>query len=144
MGAYSSLATLGLNMALQRQAQRQENKQLERERDRQVRDILARDAEARRQQDQALRRRLAEERARAGAAGTGGTGGSADAILRGLEEESRAVRAAQEDTTRRQIDRIRESYGERRRGNLLELSNRWLSLGSGLLGGSSRSRSLLD
>ena len=29
-------------------------------------------------------------------------------------------------------------------GTLLELSNRWLSAGSGLLGGSSRSRSLLD
>jgi hypothetical protein len=119
MGAYSSLATMGLNLALSRQAQRQEDKQLERDRDRQVRDILARDAEARRQQDQSLRRRLAEERARAGAAGTGGTGGSADAILRGLEEESRAVRAAQEDSAESRIATIRDSYADRRRNNLL-------------------------
>ncbi len=143
MGAYSSLATMGLNLALSRQSQRQEGKQLDSDRDRQVRDILARDAEARRQQDQALRRRLAEERARAGAAGTGGSGGSADAILRGLEEESRAVRNAQEDTAERQIDTIRDRYAGRQRSNLLELSNRWLS-GSGLLGGGSRSRSLHD
>jgi hypothetical protein len=144
MGAYSSLATLGLNLALSRQAQRQEDRQLQQDRDRQVRDILARDAETRKQQDQALRRRLAEERARAGAAGTGGTGGSADAILRGLEEESRSTRAAQEDATERQIDRLRDTYADRRRSNLLELSNRWLGFGSSLLGGSSRSRSLLD
>ena len=99
-------------------------KQLERDRDRQIRDILTRDAEARRQQDQSLRRRLAEERARAGAAGTGGTGGSADAILRGLEEESRAVRAAQED----QALGAARSQGEqarcgRKRGRLHRLSD---------------------
>jgi hypothetical protein len=34
MGAYSSLATMGLNLALSRQAERQEDKQLERDRDR--------------------------------------------------------------------------------------------------------------
>jgi hypothetical protein len=97
MGAFSSLATLGLNLALQRQAQRAEDRKLEKDRDRQLGDIAARDAEASRLQDLTLRRRLAEERARAGASGVGGTGGSADAILRGLEEEGRAVQAAQED-----------------------------------------------
>jgi hypothetical protein len=54
------------------------------------------------------------------------------------------VRAAQEDSVESRIATIRDSYADRRRNNLLELSNRWLSAGSGLLGGSSRSRSLLD
>ena len=149
MGAYTSLATLGLNLALQRQAQRAEDKRLEKDRDRELREIAARDAEAGRQVDLSLRRRLAQERARAGAAGTGGTGGSADAILRGLEEEARAVRDAQGGQAALKAEGVRDAYGERKRRNLLEFSNRWLGgagsslLGGGTSGGSTR-RSLLD
>jgi hypothetical protein len=147
MGAYTSLATLGLNLALSRQAQKNEAKQLKDERDRQVRDIVARDAEARRQQEQSLRRRLAEERARAGAAGVGGSGGSADAVLRGLEEESRAVQDARSDETARRLDLARETFGQRRRSSLLDYTGRWLSLGADALGGGTggrRRRNLLD
>jgi hypothetical protein len=125
MGALNSLATMGLNLALGQQAQRAQTKELRQDRDSQIREIQLRDAEARRQQEVALRRRLAEERARAGAAGVGSTGGSADAILSGLVEE------------------IRKAYETRRRSNLLDFAGRWLSFGSrsgSRLGG----RSLLD
>lgn len=148
MGAYSSLATLGLNLALQRQAQRAEDKRLRKDRDQDLREIAARDADLRRQQDVALRRRLAEERARAGAAGVGGSGGSADAILRGLEEEGRAVQAALSGDTAARVAAVRDGFGERRRRNLLEFSNRWLGVGASALGGSGSGagsrRSLLD
>lgn len=148
MGAMTSLATLGLNLALQRQAQRAEDKRLQKDRDRELREIAAADAESSHQQDLAHRRRLAEERARAGAAGFGGTGGSADAILRGLEEEGRAVQAALDDESARKAEAVRDAFGERRRRNLLEFSSRYLSAGGGALGGTtarrSSSRSLLD
>jgi hypothetical protein len=144
MGALNSLATLGLNLALTRKAQQAQSKELRAERDRQVREIQARDAEERRQQEAALKRRLAEERARAGAAGVGGSGGSADAVLRGLSEESRALMAAQAQDSSRRIDAIRDAYEQRRRHNLLDFAGRWLSLGSSQLGGSRSRRSLLD
>jgi hypothetical protein len=144
MGAYTSLATLGLNLALQRQAQKNEAKDLKKERDQQVREIMAKDAEGRRQQEDALRRRLAEERARVGAAGIGGSGGSADAILRGLGEESDALQAARADEARRRVDLVRDSYTRKRRDSLLDFTSRWLSAGSSALGGTTRRRSLLD
>ena len=94
MGALNSLASLGLNLALNQRAQAAEDKQLKQERDRQLKAIDLRDTEDRRQQELSLRRRLAEERARAGGAGVGSSGGAADAILSGLVEESRLVDAA--------------------------------------------------
>ena len=109
MGALNSLATLGLNLALSQRAQANESKELRQERDRQIQAIRLRDAEDGRQQEQALRRRLAEERARAGGAGVGSSGGSADAILAGLVQESRPRRirraAARSDL---RIDDIRQ------------------------------------
>lgn len=141
MGALNSLATVGLNLALNQQAQKAQSKQLRRERDRQIEEIRLRDAEASRQQEAALKRRLAEERARAGAAGVGGTGGSADAVLRGLVEESRALAAARAQQTAQQLDEVRRVYDQRRRQNLLDFTGRWLSIGSQLGG---RRRSLLD
>lgn len=140
MGALNSLATIGLNLALSQQAQRAQNRELRKERDAQIRELQRRDAEAQRQQETALRRRLAEERARAGAAGVGGSGGSADAILRGLAQESAAASAARAGETAGEIDALREAYEGRRRQNLLDFAGRWLSLGS--RGGSRRS--LLD
>jgi hypothetical protein len=143
MGALNSLATLGLNLALGQQAQRAQSKELRQDRDSQIRAIQLRDAEARRQQELSLRRRLAEERARAGAAGVGNTGGSADAILSGLVEESRLLDASREAEAQQRIDEIRKAYETRRRSNLLDFAGRWLSAGSrsgSRLGG----RSLLD
>ena len=144
MGALSSLATLGLNLALSQQAQRAQAKELRQDRDLQIREIQLRDAEDRRQQEVALRRRLAEERARAGAAGVGSTGGSADAILRGLVEESRLLDGARRRETAQRLAGIRDSHDGRRRRNLLAFADRTLSLGARFAGGGQRSRSLLD
>lgn len=140
MGALNSLATIGLNLALSQQAQQAQSRQLRQERDRQLREIRLRDAEASRQQEAALKRRLAEERARAGAAGVGGMGGSADAILRGLTEESLSLEAARSQQTAQRIDDVQRSFGQRRRQNLLDFAGRWLTTAGA---GSSR-RSLLD
>ena len=82
MGALSNVATLGLNFALAQQAARQEAGDINRERDRQIREIQARNEEERRRRQEELLRRLAAQRARAGAAGVSG-GGSAQAVLRG-------------------------------------------------------------
>ena len=145
MGAFSSLATLGLDLALSQAAKRQKDDSLDREQDRRAQQILANSAEDRRQAELTLRRRLAEERARAGASGVGGSGGSADAVLRGLEEESRALQAARDAETRTRLDALEGTFGERRQRNLLDYSSRWLDAGTrGLLGSGSRRRSLLD
>ncbi len=143
MGALSSLATTGLNLALSSQAQQSQDKQLKAQRDQQVQQIQLQSAEERRQGESVLKRRLAEERARAGASGLGGSGGSADAVLRGLEEESRAVQAARDAEDAQRIAAIRDTFGERRKRNLLDFSSQWLSAGSRGLGGSS-GRSLID
>jgi hypothetical protein len=142
MGAIGSLATIGLNLALSRKAQRGDDSDIKAERDLKVRDILARDAEARRQQEQTLRRRLAEERARAGASGVGGSGGSADAVLKGLIEESQAESAARATDTGIDLDSINRAFETKRRQNLLDFNSRWLNVGRGL--GSKGLRSLLD
>jgi hypothetical protein len=73
-----------------------------------------------------------------------GSGGSADAILRGLGEESEALQSARADEARRRVDLVRDSYSRKRRDSLLDFSSRWLSAGSSALGGTQRRRSLLD
>ncbi|HMR32066.1 MAG TPA: hypothetical protein PKA13_12730 [Geminicoccaceae bacterium] len=145
MGALTSLATTGLNLALSSQAQKSQDQQLKAQRDQQIQQIQLQSAEERRQGESALKRRLAEERARAGASGVGGSGGSADAVLRGLEEESQVVQAARDAEDAQRIAAIRDTFSERRKRNLLDFSSQWLNAGSRGLGGSSgRSRSLID
>jgi hypothetical protein len=141
MGALSNLATVGLNFALAQQAARQDSGDISRERDRQIRDIQARNEEQRRRQQEALRRRLAAQRARAGAAGVAG-GGSAQAVLRGLTEEAEAAQDASDATAARQIADLRRRASQARERNLLELVGGASRGAVGLLG--SGSRSLLD
>jgi hypothetical protein len=121
MGALSSLATVGLNLALAQQASQRQSDDVKAERDRQIRAIRQRDEEQRRQQEEALRRRLASQRARAGAAGVS-SGGSADAVLRGLIEQAEASEQARAATSNRQISEIRRSASRSRRNNLLDLA----------------------
>ena len=144
MGAFNSLASLGLNLALQQRAQAAEGKQLRQERNRELAALRLGDAEDRRQQQQALRRRLAEERARAGGAGVGSSGGAADAILSGLVEESQQADAARRRESALREEDIRRSFTGRRRRSLLDFAGRSLSLGSGFARGSGARRSLLD
>jgi hypothetical protein len=140
MGALSNLATVGLNFALAQQAARQDSGEINRERDRQIREIQQRNAEQRRQQQEALRRRLATQRARAGAAGVGG--GSAQAVLRGLTEEAQAEQDANDQAAARRVTDLRRRASEARERNLLELVGGASRSALGLLGRGSRS--LLD
>ena len=143
MGALTTLATLGLNFALAQQAARQESGEINRERDRQIRDIQARNEEERRRQQEALRRRLAAQRARAGAAGVGG-GGSAQAVLRGLTEEAAASQEAGDEAAARRIGELRRQASSARERNLLELVGGATRSSLGLLGSRTGRRSLLD
>jgi hypothetical protein len=144
MGALSSLATVGLNLALAQQASKQEARSIKGERDRQIQAIRQRDEEERREQQDLLRRRLAAQRARAGAAGVGGSG-SAGAVLRGLIEEANADEQFRTMASSRQIADIRRDAGRRRRGNLLDLAGGPGAGAASLLGrNSGRLFSLLD
>lgn len=141
MGALSNLATVGLNLALAQQASQRESSDINRDRDRQIREIQERNEEETRRAREALRRRLATQRARAGAAGVG-RGGSARAVLRGLTEEVETARQASDQTAARQIAELRRRAGSARQRNLLNLVGGATRSSLGLLGGSSRS--LLD
>lgn len=136
MGGMSSLASMGLNLALGQQAAQRENSALQKERDRQIRAIARDDAEAERRQAEALRRRQASERVRAGATGTATTGGSIDAILRGLEQEAAFETSLRQDLTAARVRQIRDSFGTRQRNNLLTTTNRLLG---GSISGTGRS-----
>jgi hypothetical protein len=144
MGALNSLATLGLNLALSQRAQANEAKQLRKERDRQIQAIRLRDTEDGRQRQLALRRRLAEERARAGGAGVGSSGGSADAVLAGLVEESRLQDQARQRESDLRVQDIRSTFEGRRQRSLLDFAGRSVTLGSRLASPSRTGRSLLD
>lgn len=123
MGALSSLATVGLNFALAERSARRQSRAAGADRDRQIAEIQTRDAEARREEEARLRRTLASQRARAGAAGVGGSGGSSEAVLRGLIEESEAGLAAREGLSAQRIGGIRSSASAASRRNLLDLVN---------------------
>jgi hypothetical protein len=145
MGALSSLATVGLNFALAERSARRQSGAANADRDRQIAEIQTRDAEARREEEARLRRSLASQRARAGAAGVGGRGGSSEAVLRGLIEESEAGLAAGESLSAQRIGNIRSSASAARRRNLLDLVGGATQSGIRSLGRSvGRRGSLLD
>jgi hypothetical protein len=145
MGALNSLATLGLNVAMAQRDERADQKALAQERDRRTRDLLQRAASDRREQDEALRRRLAQARVRAATARVSGAGGSIDAVLRGLAEEGRADRAAANSALENRLDALRATHAARRRTDLTRFNSRWIDAGARTLtaftGGR---RSLLD
>lgn len=143
MGGMNSLAGVGLNLALGQQAMRQENKEAKAARDRQIASIMRSSREDERLQADALRRRLASERVRAGAAGTATTGGSIDAILRGLEREAELDALARRQATAQKVKEINETFGARRSNNLLTTANRLLGSVAGNASSSGSRRSLL-
>ena len=130
MGAMNSLATVGLQLASAQRAQSGQEKQLAQEQERRVEDLLARSAENRRENDAALKRRLAEERARAGAAGLGTTGGSVDAVLRGLSDQSASEQRAADQVLDGRLAGLFDAQSSRRRKSLLDRNNRWVDAGS--------------
>jgi hypothetical protein len=144
MGALSSLASIGLNLALAQQASERQARDVNAERDRQIQAILQRDREQQQQQQDALLRRLAAQRARAGAAGVSG-GGSANAVLRGLTEEAAATEQARAADSSRQIADIQRSASSSRNRNLLDLVGGATGSSLSVLGQSTGRRiSLLD
>ena len=120
MGALSSLASIGLNLALAQQASERQGRDVNAERDRQIQAIRQRDEEQQRQQQDTLRRQLAAQRARAGAAGVSG-GSSANAVLRGLTEEATAVEQARAAGSNSRIADLQRSASSSRSRNLLNL-----------------------
>lgn len=145
MGALSSLASVGLNLALAQQAASRQSGDVNADRDRQIRAIRERDEEERRRSRQALRRQLGAQRARAGAAGVSGLGGSSEAVLRGLVEEVGAAESARETTSNRRIQDLQRTARRSRRSNLLDLAGGTARSSLGLLGRRSTNRlSLLD
>lgn len=143
MGGMNSLAGVGLNLALGQQAMRQESKEAKAARDRQLASIVRSSKENERLQADALRRRLANERVRAGAAGTATTGGSIDAILLGLEREAELDALARRQATAQKVKEINETFGARRSNNLLTTTNRLLGSIGGIAGSGGGRRSLL-
>ena len=122
MGALSSLATVGLNLALADQAQRRSSRNINAQRDERIGAVERRNAEEQRNIAERLRRQLADQRVRAGAAGVGGSATS-NAILRGLAEEAaRAEQAAQQEASR-SIATLNQNARDARRSNLLDFAN---------------------
>ncbi|MDX1541476.1 MAG: hypothetical protein R3349_08745 [Geminicoccaceae bacterium] len=143
MGALTSLASVGLNFALAERAAKRQSRSINADRDRQIAEIQARDAETRREEEARLRRQLASQRARAGAAGVGGTGGSSEAVLRGLVQETEAGLAAREGQSALRADGIRRSARDASRRNLLDRIGGATSGGLRTFGRSVGRRSLL-
>lgn len=140
MGALTSLATTGLNLALSQQAASGQARDARQERDRRIQEIQARNREESRKRREELRRRLAAERARAGAAGVATRGGSSDAVLRGLVEETESAEQAARNSVRSQVSELRRNASNARRNSLLDLAG---NVAGSVFGGSGRS-SLLD
>jgi hypothetical protein len=144
MGALSSLASVGLNLALAQQASERQAQNISADRNRQIQAVRQRDQEQQRQQEETLRKRLAAQRARAGAAGVSG-GGSANAVLRGLTQEALATEQARAAQSTSRIADIRRSASSSRNRNLLNLVGGATGSSLSSLGGSAgRQISLLD
>jgi hypothetical protein len=140
MGALTSLATTGLNLALAQQAASGQTRDTRQERDRRIQEIQARNREETRKRREELRRRLAAERARAGAAGVATPGGSSDAVVRGLVEETDRAEQVAGSSVRAQISELRRNASSARRNSLLDLAG---TTAGSVFGGPGRS-SLLD
>jgi hypothetical protein len=136
MGALTSLATTGLNLALSQQAASGLARDARQERDRRIQEVQARNREESRKRREELRRRLAAERARAGAAGVATQGGSADAVLRGLVEETDRAEQAAGSSVHRQVSELRRNASSVRRNSLLDLAG---NVAGSVFGGPGRS-----
>jgi len=142
MGALSSLASVGLNLALANQAQRRQSRTVNAERDRRVDEIERRNAEEQRRAAERLRREISSQRARAGAAGVGGSA-SSNAILRGLVEEASTADQVRQQEASQSVATLNRNARNARRNNLLDLAGSSTRQGLSLLSRGSRT-SLLD
>ncbi len=141
MGALGSLASVGLNLALAEQAARRQNRSVEGDRDQQVQGIQQKLDDERRIATDRLRRQLATQRARAGAAGVASSATS-NAVLRGLIQTAQADNQARAADAQQEVDRIRQRARQASRRNLLELASTATRASFGVTSG--RTSSLLD
>ncbi|MEM7022797.1 MAG: hypothetical protein AAF637_09395 [Pseudomonadota bacterium] len=137
MGAFSSLASTGLNLALSQQAASAQASDARKERNQRIQELQARSREETRKRREELRRRLAAERARAGAAGVATAGGSSDAVLRGLVEQNDAVNRSTANSVNRQINALRQDARSSRRDSLLNFAGGFTNSLLGTSGNSS-------
>lgn len=143
MGALSSLASVGLNLALAEQASKRQSRTVNARRDQQVRAIEQREQERQRLAGDRLRRQLAAQRARAGAAGVG-NGASSNAVLQGLIEEALQADQARRQGVSQAVTALNRSARNARRRNILDLAQTTARSGLSLLRNSNRRTSLLD
>jgi hypothetical protein len=122
MGALSSLASVGLNLALADQARKRQAKEVNAARDEDIQKIEQRNAEEQRRAADRLRRQLATQRARAGAAGLGSSA-SSTAVLRGLVQQAAEDDQALREESSQAIEAINRGARNVRRANLLDLAN---------------------
>lgn len=143
MGALSSLASVGLNLALAEQASKRQSRTVNARRDQQIRAIEQRDQEQQRVASDRLRRQLATRRARAGAAGVGNSA-SSNAALQGLIAEAQQADLARRQGVSQAITALNRSARNARRRNMLDLAQSTARSGLSLLRTNSRRTSLLD
>jgi hypothetical protein len=142
MGAFSTLAGIGVDAAMSRSSSSRDNTALRAEAERDIAEVRQDDAAARRKRERELRTRLADARAAAAGSGTGSGTRSNRAVRRGIENalmEEDALAVQERDLT---IRNIRARSGARQRRNLLESRNR---LTKDVVGGAMKvGSSLLD
>ena len=124
MGAFSTLAGIGIDAATSRSSSTAENAAIAAEAERDVTEVRQRDAAERKRRARELRERLAEARATAAGSGTGSGVGSARAVRRGIEDEMLEEDALAVQERDLAIRNIRARAGARQRRNLLESRNR--------------------
>jgi len=124
MGAFSTLAGIGVDAAMSRSTSSNQNAAIEAEAERDVAEVRQRDAAERTQRARELRERLAAARARAASSGTGAGAGSARAVRRGIEDELMEEDALAVEERDLAIRNIRARAGARQRRNLLDSRNR--------------------
>ncbi len=123
MGAFSSLAGIGLDAAMSRSSASADNAAIKAEAERDITEVRQKDAAERKQRRREMRERLAKARAASASAGTGSAGGSAAAVRRGIEEELLEEDALAVQERDLAISNIRARAGAKKRRNLLESRN---------------------
>jgi len=124
MGAFSTLAGIGLDAAMSRSSSSSENAAIQAEAERDIAEVRQDDAAERQQRERELRARLAKARAVAASSGTGSGTRSNRAVRRGIEDELMEEDALAVQERDLAIRNIRARAGARQRRNLLESRNR--------------------
>lgn len=124
MGAFSTLAGIGLDAAMSRSSSSRDNAAIQAEAERDIAEVRQDDAAERTKRKRELRARLADARAAAASAGTGSGTRSNRAVRRGIEDELMEEDALAVQERDLAINNIRARAGARQRRNLLESRDR--------------------